>query len=178
MSLLGSILSNLLLVLGLCFIAGGLRYKTQNFNAVANKATSSVLFLAVTAIVLPVAASHLGGAHDSLPENFILDISRGTAIVVMVVYLLFVFFQLYTHVDLFVGGGEGGEDGGGEAEVPMMSAAAAMGGLAAVAVLVAACSEFLTGSIEAVSESTGFSPGFLGMIVLPIAGRVGWGWRG
>ncbi len=59
-SLVGSILSNLLLVLGCCFLVGGAKYKTQRFNNVGNKAATSLLFLACISIVSPTAARYVG----------------------------------------------------------------------------------------------------------------------
>lgn len=100
-SLLGSILSNLLLVLGSCFIAGGVRYSQQVFNQTVAQTMSSLLALAVIGLLLPAAF------HASLPkktpklESKILDFSRGNAILLLVIYCLFLFFQLKTHAYLF-----------------------------------------------------------------------------
>jgi len=80
-SLVGSILSNLLLVLGSCFFFGGLYYKSQSFNATSNRATSSLLLLATIGVAIPTAAGHLVATHDR--DLMILWISRGTAIVML-----------------------------------------------------------------------------------------------
>lgn len=100
-SMLGSILSNLLLVLGSCFIAGGIKYSQQVFNQTVAQTMSSLLALAVIGLLLPAAF------HASLPKKTpdldrkILDFSRGNAILLLVVYCLFLFFQLKTHAYLF-----------------------------------------------------------------------------
>ncbi|KAF6256053.1 cation exchanger 1 [Scenedesmus sp. NREL 46B-D3] len=161
-SLLGSILSNLLLVLGCCFLFGGLKFKTQAFNAVANQATSSLLFLSCIGIIIPTAAVQLSSGDDVSSAD-LLDISRGTAVIMLVVYLSYLGFQLHTHHDLFKG-----DDGD---EEPIMTFAGALTTLAGITLLVAVCSEYLCSSIEEFSATTGLSQAFLGMIVLPIAGN-------
>jgi len=161
-SLLGSILSNMLLVLGCCYLFGGLYYKTQSFNAIGNRACSSLLFLSTIGIITPTAAFQLIPeiSHDS-----VLVISRACAIILLIMYALYLLFQLNTHAELF----SGDEDEGGEQ--PALSVGAATFLLTGITVLVAFSSEFLTGSIEEVSASTGLGHMFLGMIVLPIAGN-------
>eukprot|EP00878_Enallax_costatus_P033613 GHUV01037148.1.p1 GENE.GHUV01037148.1~~GHUV01037148.1.p1 ORF type:complete len:357 (+),score=74.62 GHUV01037148.1:890-1960(+) len=160
-SLLGSILSNLLLVLGCCFLFGGIRFKTQSFNAVANQATSSLLFLSCIGIIIPTAAGSL--SSDDVTSLEMLHISRGTAIIMLLVYLSYLSFQLHTHHDLFKG-----DDGD---EEPVMSFPGALVVLAGITVTVAVCSEYLCSSIEEFSSKTGLSQAFLGIIVLPIAGN-------
>eukprot|EP00878_Enallax_costatus_P035619 GHUV01039799.1.p1 GENE.GHUV01039799.1~~GHUV01039799.1.p1 ORF type:complete len:196 (+),score=46.74 GHUV01039799.1:1681-2268(+) len=130
-SLLGSILSNLLLVLGCCFLFGGIRFKTQSFNAVANQATSSLLFLSCIGIIIPTAAGSL--SSDDVTSLEMLHISRGTAIIMLLVYLSYLSFQLHTHHDLFKG-----DDGD---EEPVMSFPGALVVLAGITVTVAVCSE-------------------------------------
>lgn len=69
---------------GCCFLFGGIRYKTQAFNAVANQATSSLLFLSCIGIIIPTAAVQLSGTDD-VSNRDLLDISRGTAILMLLV---------------------------------------------------------------------------------------------
>ena len=68
-------------MLGCCFFFGGIRYPVQKFNAVANQAMSSLLFLSAIGITLPTAAKLLSNGGDPPGSGWILDISRGTAIV-------------------------------------------------------------------------------------------------
>jgi Ca2+:H+ antiporter len=164
MSLLGSILSNLLLVLGCCFLFGGIYFKQQEFNAVANQASSSLLFLSCIGVVLPTAAAQLAPAgKPGMSAKDVLDISRGTAVILLAIYIAYLAFQLHTHAHLFGGGNDDGE--------PVLTLPGAFGALAVVTVAVAACSEFLTGSIETFSEETKLPQAFVGMIILPIAGN-------
>ncbi|GFR51251.1 hypothetical protein Agub_g13632 [Astrephomene gubernaculifera] len=183
-SLLGSILSNLLLVTGCSFFFGGLFNKTQKFNATGNQASGSLLFLAALGFLIPTGASLLfGGGRDGNAEEVVLGISRGTAVVLLLCYGCYLGFQLYTHTDLFEDGDDDGDDdedecrvplpggGGGEAQQPMLSLVTSLGLLTVITLLVAVASEFLTSSLEEFSKSSGLGEAFLGTIVLPIAGN-------
>jgi Ca2+:H+ antiporter len=164
-SLLGSILSNLLLVLGCCFLFGGVRHKQQHFSMSANKVSSSLLFLSCIGIIIPTAIDTLP-IQPHLSSKDVLTISHISAIVLLGVYLLYLLFELYTHNFLFTSSGEDEEE-----HRPTLSAAGAIVLLAAITVGVAVASEFLTGSIEEVSKATGLSKAFIGIIILPIAGN-------
>ncbi|KAJ2356483.1 Vacuolar calcium ion transporter, partial [Coemansia sp. RSA 2618] len=100
--LIGSVLSNTLLVLGCAFLAGGFRHRVQLFHAEAAQCAGSLLALSVLSMIIP-AAYH--GVHASGGEitNGILVMSRGTALILLCVYVLFLVFQLKTHSDIFDG---------------------------------------------------------------------------
>ncbi|KAJ2500100.1 hypothetical protein GGH96_002969 [Coemansia sp. RSA 1972] len=100
--LIGSVLSNTLLVLGCAFLAGGFRHRVQLFHVEAAQCAGSLLALSVLSMIIP-AAYH--GVHASGGEitNGILVMSRGTALILLLVYLLFLVFQLKTHSDIFDG---------------------------------------------------------------------------
>ncbi|KAJ2821084.1 hypothetical protein GGI24_004313 [Coemansia furcata] len=100
--LIGSVLSNTLLVLGWAFLAGGLRHRVQHFHAEAAQCAGALLALSVLSMIIP-AAYH--GVHASGGEitNGILIMSRGTALILLVVYILFLVFQLKTHSEIFDG---------------------------------------------------------------------------
>ncbi|KAH8740429.1 calcium antiporter [Cryptosporidium ryanae] len=95
-TLLGSILSNLLLILGMSFFAGGLFHHVQKFNEKGASFSTSLLMLSCMAISIPTIV-----AQFDLPQHNILMISRLTAILLSFTYVLFLFFQLYTHFNLF-----------------------------------------------------------------------------
>ena len=171
-SLIGSVLSNLLLVLGryicvshlpfyitlitllppsgCCFLFGGMYFKVQTFNATSNRACSSLLFLAAIGIAIPSAARYL---MDSGPdqEATSLLISRGAAIILLFCYSCFLYFQLSTHADIFE------EEEDEDDEEPLLTTTAAIIVLASISVLVAVHSEFLTGAIVEVSKTSGLS---------------------
>ncbi|KXN91725.1 Vacuolar calcium ion transporter [Leucoagaricus sp. SymC.cos] len=102
-SLVGSVLSNLLLVLGMCFFAGGLKYQEQGFGASATQLNSSLLTISVIAVLLPAAFHFSAGANldDSVERRDILAVSRGTAIILLVIYIGYLLFQLWSHAQIF-----------------------------------------------------------------------------
>lgn len=161
-SLIGSILSNLLLVLGMCFFFGGLKYKEQRFSTLANKVSSSLLFLACIAIMIPSTAKVVYGPAI-ITQDTLFHLSHAIAIILVGIYLGYLLFQLKTHADCF----EGEES----TETPALSLSGAVTCLLSITAIVAVCSEYLTGAIEAVSETSGINQAFLGLIVLPIAGN-------
>ncbi|KII89981.1 hypothetical protein PLICRDRAFT_40167 [Plicaturopsis crispa FD-325 SS-3] len=104
-SLIGSILSKLLLVLGMCFFAGGLRFSEQDFDATAQLVSSSLLSISVGAVLLP-AAYHFalagGGTLDpNQQKRDILKMSRGVSIVLLFIYVAYLVFQLWSHAHLY-----------------------------------------------------------------------------
>jgi len=101
-SLIGSMLSNLLLVLGMCFTAGGIRFSEQGFGLVASQLNASLLTIAVIALLLP-AAFHFNVTvqSDSDSPEDILKVSHGVALILLFIYAAYLFFQLYSHASLY-----------------------------------------------------------------------------
>ncbi|KAH8912470.1 calcium/proton exchanger [Coniochaeta sp. PMI_546] len=97
-SLIGSILSNLLLVLGMCFFFGGLRRQEQFFNTTVAQTAASMLALAVASIIVPTVFDSNTGAGSDLN---VAALSRGTAVILLIVYAAYLFFQLKTHHLMF-----------------------------------------------------------------------------
>lgn len=108
-SLIGSMLSNLLLVLGMCFFFGGLDRVEQNFNMTVAQTAASLLFLSVGSLLIPTAFDEFARIGDqsqangdpSHPKPHVADLSRGTAIMLLIVYACYLFFQLKSHVRMF-----------------------------------------------------------------------------
>jgi len=100
-SLLGSILSNLLLVMGMSFLLGGMKYKEQYFNQTGAQTSASLLTLAVMAILFPAAFFISGAAVPEDLDNDTLLLSRITSIVILLIYISYLIFQLKTHAHLF-----------------------------------------------------------------------------
>ncbi|PSS16540.1 hypothetical protein M430DRAFT_140665 [Amorphotheca resinae ATCC 22711] len=96
-SLIGSILSNLLLVMGMCFFFGGLRRKEQFFNKTVAQTAASLLALAVGSVIIPTCFDQF----SSTGAAPIAALSRGTSVILLVVYAGYLFFQLKTHSDVF-----------------------------------------------------------------------------
>ncbi|KAJ9269423.1 hypothetical protein DTO212C5_4486 [Paecilomyces variotii] len=96
-SLIGSMLSNLLLVMGMCFFFGGVNRMEQHFNVVVAETAASLLALAVGSLVIPTAFHNWSNAGT----RGIAPLSRGTSIILLVVYGAYLFFQLKSHTELY-----------------------------------------------------------------------------
>jgi Ca2+:H+ antiporter len=161
-SITGSILGNLLLIMGLALVAGGLGRPQLRFNRTSMGMSSGMLALAVVAMVFPALyhATHPGGG--AIVSE--LHMSEAVAVILLVTYGLSLLFTLKTHRRLF----------GGEAhptEGPVWSVGKAMLILGAATVGVAIESEILVHAAEAATETLGLTPTFLGLIVIPIIGN-------
>ncbi|CAN8102740.1 unnamed protein product [Discula destructiva] len=93
-SLIGSILSNLLLVMGMCFFFGGLRRQEQFFNTTVAQTATSLLALAIAGIIIPT-------VFDVQTNVATAALSRGTAVILLFVYAAYLYFQLKTHSEVF-----------------------------------------------------------------------------
>ncbi|EXJ94131.1 hypothetical protein A1O1_02524 [Capronia coronata CBS 617.96] len=110
-SLIGSMLSNLLLVMGMCFFFGGINRVEQAFNMTVAQTASSLLFLAVSSLIIPTAFEQWARTgNDSAntetettanPKPGVAALSRGTAILLLVVYACYLFFQLKSHAKMY-----------------------------------------------------------------------------
>lgn len=135
----------------------------QNMTAV--QTSTSLLALSVSSILLPAAFAVVAPAPNFPEESQVmLDFSRGTSIILIVVYVLYLFFQLNTHSFLYV-------DENTEEEEPKLTFTSAMALLVVDTILIAIAAEFLVGSIEGIAEEWGMSQTFVGLILLPIVGN-------
>ncbi|OTB00410.1 hypothetical protein M426DRAFT_66000 [Hypoxylon sp. CI-4A] len=103
-SLVGSILSNLLLVLGMCFFCGGLNRREQFFNTTVAQTAASLLALAVGSLIVPTVFAHTDDFYSGsiqLSADAVPSLSHGVAIILLIVYASYLFFQMKTHVKLF-----------------------------------------------------------------------------
>ncbi|KAL1600603.1 hypothetical protein SLS60_006989 [Paraconiothyrium brasiliense] len=95
-ALLGSILANLLLILGMAFLLGGLRYQEQVYNSTVTQMSACMLSLAVMSLLLPT-AFHAAFSSNAIADKETLQVSRGTSVVLLLVYVLYLIFQLKSH---------------------------------------------------------------------------------
>ena len=186
-SLTGSIIGNLLLVLGLSMLLGGLRYKEQDFQPVAARLNASAMNLAVIALLLPTAVQY---TSTGLTQPAIQKLSTAVAVVLILVYGLTLLFSMRTHSYLYdVGNADlapaptEGMDGpiAPEGTAPVSEGHEGheeppniwlwVGVLLGATVLVAVESELLVGSLEAATTTLGLSELFTGVILLPIIGN-------
>ncbi|MCJ1311339.1 hypothetical protein MMC25_005010 [Agyrium rufum] len=101
-SLIGSMLSNLLLVMGMCFFFGGLNRVEQHFNITVAQTAASLLALAIASLIIPTAfLNYAAGAQSDDNKSKDNQLSRGVAILLLLVYGCYLFFQLKTHIDIY-----------------------------------------------------------------------------
>jgi len=157
-SLIGSILGNLLLVLGLAFVWGGINYPSQNFSVKASQVNGSLLLLALVGMVIPEVYS------SSTEGTSIIQLSHYTAFLLLFVYFLQLFFQLKTHANLYAA--EGHHD-----EIAEMSQKEAIKLLLGSTIFVAWMAEILVGSISHAAEEYHLPTLFIGVILVPLFGN-------
>ncbi|KAK2594562.1 hypothetical protein QQS21_007734 [Conoideocrella luteorostrata] len=99
-SLLGSILANLLLILGMGFFLGGLRFREQIYNSTVTQMSACLLSLSVISLVLPT-AFHASFKDSARADEQSLKISRGTSVILLLVYIIYLLFQLKSHAYMY-----------------------------------------------------------------------------
>ncbi|KAH8917281.1 calcium/proton exchanger [Atractiella rhizophila] len=213
-SMLGSILSNLLLVLGCSFFAAGFYLPESNFQVTAAQASSSLMTLACITLIIPAAyhssslekrlneylrlgtnktepvhttalvLQSLGtlgdpgkdeiAIEDPVTRQGLLAISRGTAIILLIIYIVYLWFQLKTHAYLFEAQKKKDEDGEEieeEEEEAKMNPVMSIVSLVVVTVLTSFCADYLVDSIDEFANSHGIPKAFIGIILIPIVGN-------
>lgn len=164
--MLGSILSNILLVLGCCFISSGIRRQESSFNATVASTMSSLMAVAATSLIIPATLyASLENSSESTEDN-ILILSHGTAIILLILYGLYLFFQLKSHASLFDAEAQTDENGNPEAEKEPEILGPIPAGICLVLVTlcVAVCAEYLVDSIDAIVEEAHISKTFIGLM--------------
>jgi len=162
-SLTGSILGNILLVLGASVLAGGIKYKRQRFNVTAARSQSTLLTLSAIGLIVPAAFHFLAGPGQKLREA---DLSLEISIVLLIAYAMNLLFSLHTHKQLFAGDSESEAEEGRP-----WSLKRSMLILAGATLLVAWMSEILVGSVEPTAHAFGMTRVFIGVIVVAIVGN-------
>ena len=163
-SLIGAVLANVLLALGIAFLLGGRRYHVMEYNPAGARTYGSMLMLAVVTLAMP-AAFHDWLVADTPSLGRTLD--TGTSLVLLATYVCYLLYTVWTHPDFFASleSGERAQHG-----VPAVGAARAVGTLLAGSLGAAWMSEILVGAAEATGEALAMSPVFLGMIMLAVIG--------
>jgi Ca2+:H+ antiporter len=163
-SITGSIIGNLLLVLGCSVLFGGLKNGTQRFTRAHASTNATMLVLAVVALCVPSLFNHTLAGKD-MPAGAAEAISLGVASVMIGLYALGLVFSL--------GGDSALEHAAGEpVEAPRWSVTTSLSVLTLTTVAVVWLSEILVHSVEGVMAASGLSEFFLGIILIPIIGNV------
>jgi Ca2+:H+ antiporter len=164
-SLIGAILANLLLALGVSFLLGGLRFRNQKYNPVAARVYSTMMLIAVVSLIVPSAFNRFFAPEGSIRQEQFLNI--GIAIALLVAYGLYLLFALKTHPGSFASvdpESEAHEHG------KQWSVARAVVSLLGASALAAWMSEVLVGAAEGTGKSLGMSQTFIGIVFLAIVG--------
>jgi len=175
-SIAGSIIGNILLVMGAAMLAGGLGRDKQTFNKTGAAIQTSMLMLAAAALIMPAIFELVEGKGLPLPGSeathygsTVEHLSLAVAIVLIITYVLGLIFSLKTHRDLFNPDYEEEEGWGWSVRTSIIA-------LAIAGVLVGVMSEVLVGSITEASESVGLSEFFIGVVVVAIVGNAAEHW--
>jgi Ca2+:H+ antiporter len=177
-SIVGSIIGNLLLVMGLSMFLGGLKFKEQTFQSLVARVNASSMNLAVIAILLPTA---IASTSEGISESTLQTLSDAVAVVLIGVYALTLLFSMKTHTYLY----EVGTAEIAHAETPEKALAAPESTeadhkpnlrlwipvLLGATLLVAIESELLVETLEVATEALGLTKLFTGVILLPIIGN-------
>ncbi|MDQ4131203.1 MAG: calcium/proton exchanger [Actinomycetota bacterium] len=179
-SLVGSIIGNILLVMGASMVVGGWRRERQTFNQTAMQAQSAMLLLALAALIVPAVYQLVhGGGLPRVGERgldfgpALNELSLAVSLVLLLSYAAGLLFSLRTHRQLF---NPYQEEEPGEHEEQPPSVRRSLGLLALAGVLVGVSSELLVGSITEASHSIGISEFFVGVIVVAVVGNAAEHW--
>jgi Ca2+:H+ antiporter len=162
-SITGSILGNILLVLGVSMVAGGLRYERQRFNRTAAGMGSSLLLLAAVGLIVPAIFHQTAAGQGDIIER---ELSLEIAIVLFGIYVLSLIFSLKTHRHLYLGE----NPSTGEDDRPWRKQTA-MIVLALATVATGIMSEVLVGALVPAAESLGMTQIFVGVILVALVGN-------
>ncbi|MGB7924609.1 MAG: calcium/proton exchanger [Pyrinomonadaceae bacterium] len=164
-ALVGAILANLLLALGVAFLLGGLRYHDQRFNPLATRAYSTMMFVAAVSMAVPSAFSRYFAPRGAIRQEQLLNV--GIAILLLVAYGLYLLFSLKTHRGAFQSVGD--EEASVHTE-ERWGLPRAIGSLLVASVLAAWMSEILVGAAEGTGKALGMSEIFIGIVFLAVVG--------
>lgn len=161
----GSIVSNLLLVMGFSMLLGGLRFKEQKFQPTVARLNASSMNLAVVALLIPTAVEY---TSSGIEEATLQNLSVAVAVILVLVYLLTLLFSMKTHAYLCE---VGDADLEAEEEPKSVNLGFWIFILLVVTLAVAVESELLVDSLEVATSELGLSALFTGVILLPIIGN-------
>jgi Ca2+:H+ antiporter len=167
-SITGSIIGNVLLVLGLSILAGGFKHKDQKFNPTAAMLGSTMLALSAVGLLLPAVFHFLVVGKPNVREQ---DLSLEIAVVLFITYVLSLIFTLRTHSHLYAGGSAELLEGDGDHAGQTWSQKRSLVTLLVATALVALMSEFLVGAVEEASRTLGLTEVFVGVILVAIIGN-------
>ncbi|MCA9296547.1 MAG: calcium/proton exchanger [Phycisphaerales bacterium] len=164
-SITGSLIGNILLVLGLSVFLGGIRHSKQVFNKTAAGVGSTLLVLSAIALLVPTFFHTFAGEMGKLKFE---HLNVAVSIVLFATYLLSLVFSLKTHKHLFIGHGEASE---GHHDGPLWSIRTAVVVLVVATLFVALMAELLVHSVSHTAEQWGMSKVFIGVVLVAVIGN-------
>lgn len=164
-SITGSIIGNVLLVLGLSIFTGGIKYEKQTFNRTASSLGSTLLALSTIALVVPAIFDFVVGESGKVYER---ELSLDIAIVLAAVYVLSLFFSLKTHKHLYSHARENHEPVSHNHGWSMKKSVSVLVG---ATVGVAIMGEFLVGAVEHTAKAFNMTDVFVGVILVALIGN-------
>ncbi|GAQ43957.1 plasma membrane calcium-transporting ATPase [Aspergillus niger] len=167
-SMVGSILSGTLLVLGCCFFASGYDKETVYFNVDVTGIMSSLMIVSSSALIIPSTLYSTSLYASPGGNEYILHLSHITAALLLLFYFVYLYFQLSSHSHLFTSTEDDEEE-----EERQLGPMAASIILIAATLGVTVCSDYLVEGVDGFVEAYGVSRAFLGLIVVPIVGNAG-----
>jgi len=169
-SIIGSIIGNVLLVMGVSIVGGGVKFREQRFNKTAARASATTLTLAAVALAVPTVfhvttAGRSGGWSQATEQK----LSLAIAVVLFATYACVLGFELITHKQLYAS--DSPDSGEGRKEASGWSVSKSLLILTVATSLVALMSEFLVGAVEAARSALGLTEVFVGVIVIAVIGN-------
>jgi Ca2+:H+ antiporter len=165
-SIIGAILANLLLALGIAFLLGGLKHHDQTYNRVAARTYATMMLLAAMSLAIPSAFSRVLAPEETVRQEALLNV--GVAAVLLAIYVLYLLYSLKTHRGSFAS--EGGSAHGHGDEGPRWSLPRALASLIVASLLAAWMSEVLVGAADGTGKALGMSSVFIGIVFLAVVG--------
>lgn len=162
-SIAGAVIGNVLLVVGASMLAGGCKFKTQNFNKKVTEISSSMLLFAVLGLCIPAIFTHT--VNPDLLNTRYEGLSIFVAVVMLLIYILSLFFSFSTHKDLYT---LYDKEEGVKSKWSLKKSVLV---LVISTILIAIESEFLVDGIDPITKSLGWSEFFVGIILIPIVGN-------
>lgn len=162
-SIAGAVIGNVLLVVGASMLAGGCKFKTQNFNKKVTEVSSSMLLFAVLGLCIPAIFTHT--VNPNLLNTRYEGLSIFVAVVMLLIYILSLFFSFSTHKDLYT---LYDKEEGVKSKWSLKKSVLI---LVISTILIAIESEFLVDGIDPITKSLGWSEFFVGIILIPIVGN-------
>jgi Ca2+:H+ antiporter len=168
-SLIGAILANLLLATGASFLVGGIRHHSQDYNPATTRIYNSMMFIAVCSLIIPGAFGRFFGS-ETMYERNVAKLNITLAISLLLAYVLYLFFMIKTHPDLFKSVDKTSEaEAAGEGHKPW-SVGRAVATLVGASLAAAFMSEILVGAAEGTGKELGMTTAFIGIVFVAIVG--------